>query len=439
MLHIPQTASHDVTSVSIQKLQPYKRNARKHSDRQIQQIAASISSFGFITPIIIDKDNTILSGHGRVAAAKKLGMDRVPAILVGHLSEVDRRAFILAENRLAELSGWDKEILAIELESLTALDFNVELTGFSTAEIDLTLDPAPQKKDDPADSIPEPLPGPTVTRRGDVWELGEHRLLCGDATDPADYRLLMNKQKAQMIFTDPPYNVPISGHVCGLGKVQHREFAMAVGEMTPEQFTDFLSQVMAQLCRYSQNGSIHYLCMDWRHLAELLEAGRDNYTEYKQLIVWSKDNAGMGAFYRSKHELVAVFKHGNEKHINNFGLGEHGRYRTNVWEYPGVNSLKGNRRQDLELHPTVKPVSLVADAIRDCSKRGGIILDPFMGSGTTLIAAQKAGRIAYGMELDPGYVDVAIRRWEALTGNTARNVRTGLSFAEMVANQPQEV
>jgi len=235
-----------------------------------------------------------------------------------------------------------------------------------------------------------------------------------------------------MVFTDPPYNVPVNGHICGLGKVQHEEFIMASGEMSEADFTDFLTRVAMNLAAFSVDGSIHYICMDWRHIVELSAAGRSAYSELKNLVVWNKDNGGMGAFYRSKHEFVFVFKNGTAAHINNFSLGQHGRYRTNVWDYAGVNTLKADRDEELAMHPTVKPVEMVADAIRDCSRRGGVILDAFSGSGTTIMAAEQTGRRARAIELDPRYVDVAVRRWQKATGGTATLAGSGTTFDDLV-------
>jgi len=424
-----------VIEVALDELKPYQGNARKHSEKQISHIAVSLSKYGFLNPIVIDEVYTVLAGHGRVQAARLLGYQTVPAILISHLTEAEKKAYVIADNRIAELAGWDKEILAIELQFLVQVSFDVEATGFSTKEIDMILDPEEKRENDTDDVLPE-MPAVTpLSRTGYIWILGVHLIICGSATDPAAYRALMGKDRAVMVFADPPYNVKIDGHVCGLGKVKHREFGMASGEMTPEEFIDFLSQYMAQLCRYTVSGSLHFHCMDWRHLIELLTAGRENYSEYKQLIVWNKDNAGMGAFYRSKHELIAVFKNGNGKHINNFGLGENGRYRTNVWDYAGANSVSGKTRQELANHPTPKPVSLVADALRDCSLRGSIVLDPFMGSGTTLIAAERTGRIARGIELDPIYVDLIVQRWQDLTGKSAILQGTDKTFDELRASQ----
>ena len=415
-------------------LKPRAGNPRRHSRRQIRQIAESIKEFGFTNPLLIDDEGGILAGHGRVEAAKFLGLETVPIIRLSDMTEPQRRAYVLADNKLAENAGWDQELLALELQYLSELelDFDLTITGFEDAEIDVLIESLEVPEPDAADRIPEIDGTPPVSRPGDLWRLGRHRLLCGDATQPEPFTRLMAGETAQMVSIDPPYNVPIDGHVCGLGQVRHAEFAMAAGEMSEAEFTAFLETVFRHLVAHSAEGSIHYVFMDWRHLFEVMTAGRKAYTELKNLCVWNKTNGGMGSLYRSKHELVLVFKNGAAPHINNVELGRHGRYRTNVWDYAGVNSLRDGRLDDLEMHPTVKPVALVADAILDCSKRGGIVLDCFAGSGTTLIAAERSGRRAYTMEIDPKYVDTAIRRWQAHTGGHAVHVVTGESFAETV-------
>lgn len=425
----------EITHVPAAALRPYARNARTHTPKQIAQIAASIRAFGFNNPILIDRDGEIIAGHGRVTAAKMLGLDTVPCVRLEHLTEAQKRAYILADNKLAEKAGWDREILAIELQHLTSLDldFDVTITGFEIGEIDLLLG-ASQNGDttaDPADEVPAIPAGAAVTRRGDVWQMGSHRLICGDATDPATYARLLAGEKAQMVFTDPPYNVKIDGHVCGLGAIKHREFAVASGEMTEAEFTRFLTTVFANLAAHANDGAIHFICMDWRHLGEVLAAGRSTYSERKNLCVWAKTNGGMGSLYRSQHELVFVFKSGTAPHINNVELGKHGRYRTNVWCYAGANSFSATRDEDLAMHPTVKPVALVADAILDCSKRKGIILDAFAGSGTTLVAAERTGRRGFGIEVDPVYCDVILRRLAQATQVEAVHVETGRRFSDI--------
>ena len=358
------------------------------------------------------------------------------------LTENEIRAYVFADNRLAELAGWNRELLAIELQGLIDLDldFDVTITGFEMPEIDILIGELEvAEEDDPADEVPEVGDGSPVTRSGDIWCIGKHRLICGDSTDSNTYARLLDGAEAQMVFTDPPYNVPIKGHVSGLGKVKHREFAMASGEMTEAEFTAFLSTVFDNLAGYSADGAIHFICMDWRHIGEVIAAGRDVYPELKNLCVWAKTNGGMGSLYRSQHELVFVFKAGTAPHINNVELGKHGRYRTNLWSYAGINSFGKDRDAELALHPTVKPVKLVADAILDCSKRSGIVLDAFAGSGTTLIAAEKTGRRGYGIELDPRYCDVIIRRLAAAAKVEAIHAATGKTFAEIEHERAAEV
>lgn len=383
----------------------------------------------------------IIAGHGRLEAAKSIGLSEVPCIRLVGLSAAQKKALAIADNKLALNAGWDIEILQEQILELIDDGFDLEMTGFEIPEVNLIL----QNSWDPVEADPQdkhfPVASadtPAVAREGDLWLLGRHRLLCGNALEPSSYRHLLGDERAAMVFTDPPYNVPIDGHVCGAGKIRHREFAMASGEMSEEAFTVFLTTVAERLVEHSSDGSMHFLCMDWRHLYELLTACRGAYTEFKNLCVWVKDNGGMGSLYRSQHELVAVFKAGTGAHVNNVELGRHGRYRTNVWSYPGVNSFGKGRMADLKAHPTVKPVAMVADAIMDCSKTGDLILDPFAGSGTIFLAAERAGRRGAGIEIDPHYVDVAIRRFEQETGETATLESTGQAFRAITAARSTE-
>lgn len=421
--------------MAVKNLRPYARNSRTHSQKQIRQIARSIERFGFCNPVLVDDQLQIIAGHGRVEAAKLLKMEVVPVVRLSHLSEAEKRAYIIADNRLAEKAGWDREILAIELQALVDEGFEVEQSGFAMAEVDLILEEAAEAAHSPQsaeDQVALPAEGTLAcSRLDDLWLLGNHRLLCADARESAAYQTLMDGEKAELVFTDPPYNVEIDGHVSGLGKVKHREFEMASGEMSRSEFTNFLTAVFTQLVANSTNGSIHGIFMDWRHMEEMPVAGRV-YTEMKNLCVWNKTNAGMGSFYRSKHELIFMFKNGTAAHINNFELGQYGRYRTNVWDYAGVNTFKEGRLEELVMHPTVKPAALVADVMKDCSHRRGLVLDPFLGSGTTLIAAERTGRRARTIEIDPLYVDVAVRRWQAYTGKDATLSATGETFDEVV-------
>ena len=423
-----------IKELSITSLKPYTRNARTHSRKQIKQIAASIERFGFTNPVLISDDGEIIAGHGRAEAAKLLGWKQVPTIALSHLSETERRAYVLADNKLALNAGWDKEILAIELQALSDLNFDVELTGFSLAEIDLVIDEAGEADPDGFDAPEDEVvfaTGRPVSRQGDLWLLGRHKLLCGDARSSIDFEALLGKEEVDLVFTDPPYNVKIDGHVCGLGAVKHREFAFASGEMSQSQFTEFLRDTLGNAASVMRDGAISFVCMDWRHMGELLTAGSSVFTELKNLVVWNKSNGGMGAFYRSKHELIFVFKQGRAEHTNSFGLGETGRYRTNVWDYAGISSISGSRSEELAMHPTVKPVALIADAIRDCSRRGEIVLDCFGGSGSTLIAAEKTGRSSRLIEYDPLYCDTIVRRWEKLTGKRVTLAVTNEAFEDL--------
>lgn len=420
----------------VDRLVPYANNARTHSKKQVNQIAESIKRFGFTNPVLIADDYTIIAGHGRVEAARLIGMAEVPVRKLSHLSRDEVRAYILADNKLAENAGWDKDLLAIEIQGLIDIDFDIELLGFSTTEIDLTLagvSAGDAGRDSVLDTIEPVASGPAVTRPGDLWLLGPHRLLCGDARSRDDVARLCAGEPAAMMFTDPPYNVPVDGHVSGLGRVKHREFALASGEMDQVSFIAFLTETLGAAASQLTDGAIAYVCMDWRHMRELLAAGEAVFSELKNLCVWNKTNGGMGSFYRSKHELVFVFKKGSAAHINNFGLGDTGRYRTNVWDYPGISSLGSSRDEELAMHPTVKPVALIADAIRDCSKRGDSVLDVFGGSGSTLIAADQCGRVARLMEIDPLYCDTIIRRFERVTGEQAKLAETGAPFTEVKA------
>lgn len=426
---------------SLSELQPYARNARTHSKKQIRQIAESIQRFGFTNPILVSDEGLILAGHGRAEAAKLAGLAEVPTIAISHLKGAERRALTLADNKLALNAGWNLDLLASELEELIDLDFDLESTGFSLAEVDFHLDAARDRSTkggpDDADRI-QALQDVPVTRPGDIWFLGGHRLICGDARDASVLEQLLGDEQVDLIFTDPPYNVRIDGHVCGSGKIHHREFAMASGEMSQADFTQFLIDALQPAAAACRDGAITFVCMDWRHMDEMLKASKAVFSELKNLCVWNKTNGGMGTFYRSKHELVFVFKVGSAAHINNFGLGDTGRYRTNVWDYAGVNSV-GESRRDLELHPTVKPVALIVDAIEDCSRRKGIVLDMFGGSGSTLIAAERCGRRARLIELDPLYCDTIVRRFETITGKVATlEGSSGESFEDIALARSAE-
>jgi len=409
-----------LTYLPIVDLKPDPRNARTHSKKQVQQIAKSIESFGFNVPILIDAACNVVAGHGRLLAAKKLGWTEVPTIRLDHLTETQRRAFMIADNRLTEIGAWDDRLLAEQLKELSTVDltFDIEATGFDAPQIDLMIASLTVNVEAAADEKPLPcVSGPPVTRMGDLWTLGRHKVLCGDATDAASFANLIGSEEVAVVFTDPPYNVPINGHVSGLGGLRHREFSMAAGELSPSEFTGFLETALGFCARHSRSGALVYACMDWRHIEELQGAARASGLEMVNLCVWAKPNAGMGSFYRSQHELVFVFKNGPGSHVWSYANG------------PGFGRA-GEEGRLAALHPTVKPVPMIADALLDSSQHGDIALDPFLGSGATLMAAERTGRRCFGLELDPLYVDVIVRRWQAYTGDVARCLATGATFDE---------
>ena len=425
--------------LSVDALKPNVRNARTHSKKQIRQIADSIAAFGFLVPILIDEGGLVIAGHGRYAAAKLLGLAQVPVIEVQGLSEAKRRALALADNKIGENAGWDREILAAELPELAEIlvveGLDVSITGFSAIEIDQLAVDFEEDASDPHDAMdPEWLTAAPVSKLGDLWELGSHRVLCGDARNADHVARLMGRTHASMAFLDPPYNVRVRD-IVGRGQVKHTEFAMASGELSRSDFIGFLKSTLTQAAAVSRDGAVHYVCMDWRHVGELIEAGGMIYGEMLNLAVWVKSNAGQGSFYRSQHELIGIFRVGAEAHLNNVELGRHGRSRSNVWHYAGINTFRAGRLDELQSHPTVKPVALVADAMRDCSRRGDIVLDLFGGSGTTLLAAERVGRWAYTLEIEPRFVDVAIKRWQTFSRKDAICAHSGLSFDEIASTR----
>lgn len=421
----------DITYIEISKLVLYERNARQHSQQQIQQLARWIKQVGFINPIIIDSKNVIIAGHGRLLAAISLNLTTVPCICVDKLSQTEVRAYRLADNKLSENATWDTELLTVELKSLEEIEVNFDFDslGFDAIEIDGLL----HHKDD-EDSVEEPIPDipqSPITITGDIFHCGPHRVGCDDCRDQAFIKQLFKRSKASICITDPPYNVPISGHVRGKGNYQFEDFAMACGEMSSEEFSQFLLLSFLNLKKACKEGSLFYLFCDWRMLKELFSATDELFTDMLNLCVWNKSNGGMGSFYRSKHELIGVFKHGKAPHINNVQLGKFGRDRTNVWDYPGVSSFGKDRDEALAMHPTVKPVSMLKDILLDASKPNDIVVDNFLGSGSTLIAAEKVRRRCFGVEIEPKYVDVILQRYINETGNQPIHIESGLTFTEL--------
>ena len=418
----------------IERLKPNPRNPRKHPRRQIRALRSSLRKYGFVTPVLIDANDSTIAGHGRVEAAKLEGFATVPTVQLDHLTPSQIREFIIADNRLAELAGWDRELLAAELSGLLELNIDFEPMGFEPGEIDALLNDFGEPSPGP-DDVLAPAQETCVSRRGEVWILGKHRICCGDAREEGDYVRVTHGERAAMLCADPPYNVKVAGHVQGRGRVKHAEFAFASGEMSDSQFRAFLEIWLRHAMRFLDDGALAYVFMDWRHIVDLIAVGRVVLGTMVNLCVWAKGNAGQGSFYRSQHELIGVFVLGGEAHRNNVQLGRFGRNRSNLWQYAGVNSFGAGRDEALSMHPTVKPVAMIADAIRDCTSRGETILDPFLGSGTTLIAAEKTGRRCCGIEYEPRYVDVAIRRWQAFTKTDASLEGDGRTFDEIAAER----
>jgi DNA modification methylase len=374
-----------VTYRAVSDLIPDPRNARTHPKRQIDQLKTSIQEFGFTNPILADPGGRIIAGHGRLQAARAMGLAEIPVITLSGLSEIQKRALRIADNKIALNAGWDLEILQLELSELASLDVDVDLTltGFSTGEIDVILTSGA----DPDDEVIPPVPATARTKPGDIWILGDHRIGCGDSRDAGFLqRVIGQGARVDAAFLDPPYNVRIKGNASPTGR--HGEFAMASGEMSEAEFRSFLADTLGTAAGVSRDGAVHYVCIDWRHMDDVSAVGNTIYGERLNLCIWNKSNAGMGSLYRSKHELVFVYRVGTAPHLNMVELGKHGRNRTNVWDYASANSMRGSRREDLALHPTVKPTALVADAIQDVTRRGDLVLDLFLGSGTTLMAAE---------------------------------------------------
>jgi DNA methylase len=410
------------TFVSVEALKPLGRETRKHPPAQIRKVQVSIERFGIVLPILVDPAGRVIDGWAVVLAAKKLGLLELPAVTISDLDEADVRMLRLSLNRIGEDASWDPGNLKLEFSEIVEIssDIDLRVTGFEMGEIDISLK---STDEDEEDELPSPDQAVVpVTKPGDLVLLGHHRILCGNALLSESFERLLDDERPRMIFTDPPFNIPIAGHVSGLGSTKHEDFAMGCGEMSAAEFADFLRTALGHAAQRAQDGSLHFVVMHWGKIRELLAAAGDLYSETMNLCIWNKSNVGMGSLYRSKHELIFVFKRGDAPHVNNIQLGRFGRNRSNVWDYPGQNVLNGTAKSKLSLHPTVKPVALVADAIRDCSNRNDIILDPFGGAGTTLIAAEKTGRRARLIEIDPHYVDVAIQRWQNVTGRIAVRV-----------------
>lgn len=424
--------------VPVESLRAYAKTLKIHDDRQIGALATSIREFGFNNPIIIDPSNVVVVGHARLLAAKMLGMNVVPVIRASHLTPERVRAYRIADNRLAELGRFDPSVLQEELRELSKmnLDFELETIGFNTPELDVMLGHDSDLSSDPDDTVPQP-PRVAVTRPGDLFVLGRHRLLCGDALVPASWSALVGAHQARMVFTDPPYNLDVRSF-SGLGKTKHPNFLAGSGELDETGFIQFLGSAFARLAEVCVDGALWYVWMDFRHMHELMSAARANGLKLFNLGVWDKQSGGMGSYLRSQHELCFIWKQGSAPHINNVMLGKHGRNRSNVWSHPGLSSFGRGRDKDLVDHPTVKPLHLAMEGIRDCTDRGDLVLDAFLGSGTTILAAERTGRVCFGTELDPVYCDVIIRRWQERVGGPVVHQASGLSFEELAEQRADE-
>lgn len=417
--------------LSPQQIQPRPRAYRKHSNKQIELIGKWLKRHGCVEPLLVDSENHIVCGEAVAEAAKRIGLNRLPVVRAEHMSDSELRAYALAANKLSEMSGYDDELLALELKEIDELLGDVDLSdlGFEPGEIDRLLGFTDGDKPEDEHWV-DPDPACPVAKLGDVWQLGRHRLLCGDALNSERYDVLLDGEKAQLVLSDVPYNLPAK-QISGNGRFKHEDFVQGAGEMSKAEFTDFLTGAMQLMRKNSIDGSIHMLFMSWHYLSELLQAGHIAYDELKNICTWVKKSGGMGSFYRSQTEFIAMFKHGKAPHINNIQLGKFGRNRTNAWFYDGMNTYSAERDELLAQHATVKPLELMADAILDCSKKDGIVLDPFVGSGTTILAAEQTGRRAFAMELDPVYVDVALRRFIKATDYDPIRLTDGQKFSEI--------
>jgi DNA modification methylase len=405
------------------------RRTRRTSPAQLERVTRSLCQFGVLRPILITATGQIVDGHIIVEAARHMALPDIECSIIDHLTKNELRLARIALNRIQETGEWDLDELSLELDELQAADLDLTLSGFDTETLDLILNP-PKIAAGLDDNVAT-RPGTPVTQLGDLWNLGNHQLFCGNSLDPTSYEVLLADRLIGCVFSDPPYNLKIKGVVSGLGKVKHEDFAMGAGEMSEDQFRYFLRDYLKLCKEHAAPGAAVFACMDWRQVDLLMLAGRDAGLYRINKAIWNKGSGGMGSLYRSAYEEVVVFCTSPSPVINNVLLGKTGRNRTNVWTYPGANRQGSSAGKALGDHPTPKPVELVADAIQDVTQRGDLVFDPFMGSGTTLIAAEVIGRVACGIELDPSYVDVAIARWQQMTGQQAIHSGSGKTFDEV--------
>lgn len=427
--------------VPIEKIRIAEQRVRKPSNRQVSRVKRSIETFGVCGFPLLDHENCMIDGHAIVEAARQLGLSSIRCIVLQDCTELERRALSIALNRLQERGEWDEQVLRLEYQYLLESNFDLTLTGFEISEIDrvLVLDDTGPDEADPVDRVGE-LPASdaaAVSRPGDIWELGSHKAMCGNARSPEHLAAVVGDDTISVVFTDPPYNVRVNGHVRA-SKGKFEEFAEGSGEMSEAEYERFLNITVENMAGTLKPGGILFLCIDWRHVEVLMRVLRGLELELINFCVWGKDKPGMGSLYRSQHEIVLVAKRTGAPHRNNVQLGAHGRNRSNLWRYAGATGGRKSEEDDFSLHPTVKPVRMVRDAILDVTALEEVVLDPFLGSGTTLLAAERAHRVCVGLEISPAYVDVAIRRWEKMTGLEARLAGTGQTFSEVRAERASE-
>ena len=423
-----QPSNNNLQMVDIESIILRSKSLRKHSKKQLQKLKNAINKVGYVNSILLDEKYNILAGELRLFAAKELGFTQIPAIILENLTPEEIEAIRILDNRIAEDGEWNFENLKDEIEKLMKFDITFEDLGFDTVDYDeiFLIKNSGENKVHDTDKEDESwldVNIPTKVKTGDLWRLGDHFIFCGDSLNDKSFEILMRGELAKIVVTDPPYNCKIKGHVCGLGKTQHEEFAMASGEMTDSEFAEFISKFMQNLVKFSCDGSLSYIFMDWVGVKLLLTQGKKHYSELKNITVWNKGVGGMGAFYRSQHEMVPIFKNGKAKHQNHIQLGKNGRYRTNVWDYSGIRVTNPGSLDLLRLHPTVKPVAMLHDILLDASSKNDVVLDCFGGSGSTLIAAERCKRRARLIEISPRYCDVIIYRWRQETGKTAKLVK----------------
>lgn len=433
-MSITDIRSLEIVVLPIETIKPFATNPREHSKKQIDMLKASITRFGFNNPVLLNADYVVIAGHGRLMAAKALGLKHVPTVILAHLSEAEQRALRLADNQIALVSECSLDLLALEAQVVLDAGIAPMELGFEIGELDFVIEGAKKEKTQADDPVLEPdRTQPAVSRVGDLWIIGPHNILCSDARGPESFTTLMGDDRADMVLTDMPWNVKVDGHVSGLGKIKHREFPMASGEMDRERFTHFTTTVLQNQADFAKPGALVLEFIDWRSVAMMIGVGETIFDQLMNICVWVKPSGGMGSLYRSRHELVCVFRVKGGKHLNNVQLGKFGRNRTNVWEYAAPNGF-GSERENLKLHPTAKNVEMLADAILDATNRGGLVLDPFLGSGSTILAAHRVGRVGRGIELDPYYVDLAVRRIAEETGKEAI-LTDGRTFDEVAAER----